>query len=451
VIAVKIKQKQLEDITTKILEKQGATLTKSAQAFKDAFKIDPNKQDLGDNNPLYQTNARRAYNKQKEDEKKLQQELNSLYKDQNGLFNDLKELQTGVEVKDNFKEEKVKKVKGYKDIIEELRKTMRGLQAEFEGLFIDKYQFDEKKVQAYANAVKQLGEIKAPTPVIIGIEAEVFATQWAVNMRKGAKLLEKEKPIEIPTEVEVKPEKVKINQKDLDERLKAYTSAIELGVKIPANFSLVPRTVNEEKNDPIKEALQKSIKEAEVQRDLYVNTMQGLFENIGTTLGDLFSGKNLGQELFSGIFNILGTGIQELGKKIISTSTLMLALKKLFKVGDFGGSIIVGIGMVALGGIIKGAGSSLKFASGGYVSGDGTGTSDSIPARLSNGEYVIKASTVNQFGKGFFDNVNAGRVPTAAIQGGGVSEVPYIANFKIQGSDLAVILARANLTNSRNS
>lgn len=38
------------------------------------------------------------------------------------------------------------------------------------------------------------------------------------------------------------------------------------------------------------------------------------------------------------------------------------------------------------------------FAGGGFVSGDGTGVSDSIPARLSNGESVINANSTAQFG-----------------------------------------------------
>lgn len=41
---------------------------------------------------------------------------------------------------------------------------------------------------------------------------------------------------------------------------------------------------------------------------------------------------------------------------------------------------------------------SAKFATGGYVSGPGTGTSDSIPARLSNGESVMTARTTSMFG-----------------------------------------------------
>jgi len=50
------------------------------------------------------------------------------------------------------------------------------------------------------------------------------------------------------------------------------------------------------------------------------------------------------------------------------------------------------------------------FEPGGKVSGPGTGTSDSIPAMLSNGEYVIKEKAVKQYGVNFFDKLNAQRL-----------------------------------------
>ncbi|MGV8864108.1 MAG: DUF4214 domain-containing protein, partial [Pseudomonas sp.] len=62
------------------------------------------------------------------------------------------------------------------------------------------------------------------------------------------------------------------------------------------------------------------------------------------------------------------------------------------------------------------------YATGGLISGPGTGTSDSIFARLSNGEYVMKASAVSMFGTGLLDQMNAGQIPAFAI-GGGVGEV----------------------------
>ena len=41
----------------------------------------------------------------------------------------------------------------------------------------------------------------------------------------------------------------------------------------------------------------------------------------------------------------------------------------------------------------------------GIVQGPGTTTSDSIPAHLSKGEYVIPAHIVQQYGVGFFDHL----------------------------------------------
>ena len=68
------------------------------------------------------------------------------------------------------------------------------------------------------------------------------------------------------------------------------------------------------------------------------------------------------------------------------------------------------------------------FADGGAVSGAGTGTSDSIPARLSNGEYVIKASSAKALGTNFLDRLNSvgdgrtirsGRLPRFKYADGG--------------------------------
>jgi hypothetical protein len=74
------------------------------------------------------------------------------------------------------------------------------------------------------------------------------------------------------------------------------------------------------------------------------------------------------------------------------------------------------------GDVVGGAGGShtgTRRAAGGIVYGPGTTTSDSIPAWLSNGEYVIKAAAVARYGKSFFDSVNTMRF----AQGGYVSRM----------------------------
>lgn len=45
------------------------------------------------------------------------------------------------------------------------------------------------------------------------------------------------------------------------------------------------------------------------------------------------------------------------------------------------------------------------YEGGGEVDGPGTGTSDSVPASLSNGEYVIPAHVVSYLGTKFFDDL----------------------------------------------
>lgn len=53
------------------------------------------------------------------------------------------------------------------------------------------------------------------------------------------------------------------------------------------------------------------------------------------------------------------------------------------------------------------AGGGPVFASrGGKITGPGSGTSDSIPAMLSNGEYVMRASAVQAYGLGFMNSLN---------------------------------------------
>jgi hypothetical protein len=53
---------------------------------------------------------------------------------------------------------------------------------------------------------------------------------------------------------------------------------------------------------------------------------------------------------------------------------------------------------------------SVKAARGGLISGPGTGTSDSIPARLSSGEYVLNARAVAHYGHATLDRMNAMRM-----------------------------------------
>jgi TP901 family phage tail tape measure protein len=82
-----------------------------------------------------------------------------------------------------------------------------------------------------------------------------------------------------------------------------------------------------------------------------------------------------------------------------------------------------GVSKNARGGLIRGyatGGAVQYFPWGGPIVGPGTGTSDSIPALVSNGEYVIKADAVRKYGVAMFDRLNAKR-----YAGGGLAGFTY--------------------------
>jgi DNA repair exonuclease SbcCD ATPase subunit len=78
----------------------------------------------------------------------------------------------------------------------------------------------------------------------------------------------------------------------------------------------------------------------------------------------------------------------------------------------------ISAGVASIFGTAQVAGIALqKFATGGYVSGKGTATSDSIPAMLSNGEYVINAKAVDALGVNYLNALNSINLPKFATGG----------------------------------
>jgi hypothetical protein len=94
-----------------------------------------------------------------------------------------------------------------------------------------------------------------------------------------------------------------------------------------------------------------------------------------------------------------------------------------------------------------------KNAEGGHIQGPGTGTSDSILSWLSNGEFVIKAASVQKYGSNFLHRLNNGLVPhnltprfaTGGLVGASAEGAAGIAS-SIQGGDVTVPLKVVNVT-----
>lgn len=107
--------------------------------------------------------------------------------------------------------------------------------------------------------------------------------------------------------------------------------------------------------------------------------------------------------------------------------------------------VVTGIGGVAAaatGGQVQAAtgGQVQAFARGGpvgpargFIKGPGTGTSDSIAARLSNGEYVIKARSVKHYGAQLFEQLNRQALPRIPLAGNFPITRPRVGRFMTGG------------------
>jgi tape measure domain-containing protein len=102
----------------------------------------------------------------------------------------------------------------------------------------------------------------------------------------------------------------------------------------------------------------------------------------------------------------MGQAFEDFGKTVLKTLARIAAERATLAVMEFFGFKMP---TKADGGQIQ------TKASGGLLRGPGTGTSDSIPAWVSNGEYVVRAAAVRKLGLPFMEAVNDGHLPIPDI------------------------------------
>lgn len=147
-------------------------------------------------------------------------------------------------------------------------------------------------------------------------------------------------------------------------------------------------------------------------------------EAVATGIGRAISGQ---KNPFAGFIEVLGDGLETIGKYLISTVPLITALQEALKnLGTVSPLVLLaaGVGLVAVGAAIKTSIKATPFAEGGVVTGPTYGlVGEAGP------EAIFPLSKINDFVK----NV-----------GGGSSNVNVAGQFKIAGSDLRLVLQRAD-------
>lgn len=158
--------------------------------------------------------------------------------------------------------------------------------------------------------------------------------------------------------------------------------------------------------------------EADIQKEiqLWQNYAQSISGSIGSAVSAVVNGQKT-----------MGQALKDIAKQIISNALATLA-QWLALVAILAAFQAPHPGRIATYMMFGTGGSGLsdadesfmgvKKATGGYISGPGSSTSDSIPAMLSNGEYVLNASSVDAIGVDNLNRINAAGRNADAFVGG---------------------------------
>ena len=162
--------------------------------------------------------------------------------------------------------------------------------------------------------------------------------------------------------------------------------------------------------------------EAEIQQlsigEQWSNKMKSYAETVGKSMGSAMADFIMGAKTAK---EALGDFVRGIIQNAVSILTEWLAVFAIYSAFP-----MLASGMTPADAANKTVfGVSKKKATGGLITGPGTGTSDSIPAMLSNGEYVINAAAVQRLGTAYLDTLNSphyaegGQVGTPAMGAAG--------------------------------
>lgn len=197
----------------------------------------------------------------------------------------------------------------------------------------------------------------------------------------------------------------------------------------------------------VQEQLQKDLSDAEVKEQEEANKkkaalkeeqlkmMSDMIQNMGDGLSEFFESED--KSLHSFLKSMLTSILDAIEIAVNAYYAQILAKEIASK--SWGGIASAAALMVLIKAAFAGAKALVKgFSTGGYVQGSGTGTSDSIPARLSNGESVMTAKATSMFSPilSAFNQLGGG-VPIVANNGGSNIGMDMLAEAVARGYQMA--------------
>lgn len=202
-----------------------------------------------------------------------------------------------------------------------------------------------------------------------------------------------------------------------------------------------------QENTEAQKQLQQQLHDTEVQladdsnkkQQQKIGERQQMMANMISTLGDgLSSFFNEQDKSFHNFLKSMLTSLLDAIEMAITVYYAQMLAHELSEKSWFG--VASAAGMMALTkAAFAGAKAAVKgFSTGGYVQGSGTGTSDSIPARLSNGESVMTAKATSMFSPilSAFNQLGGG-VPIVVNNGGSNIGMDMLAAAVARGYQMA--------------
>lgn len=212
-----------------------------------------------------------------------------------------------------------------------------------------------------------------------------------------------------------------LEQQDNEARLERYKAFLEAKRKAYEGNAAAIKEIDEESKDAEEkkeeESYEKKKKILEKNKDMATQIANQITSGFSSAFAAMFAEQEVSFKAF--MKSILVTTIDAIEKALLAYEAQILAK-------EIASKSWAGVASAAaLSALIAAAFEAAKagvnsFAVGGYVSGAGTGTSDSIPARLSNGESVMTARTTSMFSPllSAFNQLGGGVPITPAASGG---------------------------------
>ncbi|MCL7841673.1 tape measure protein [Pasteurella multocida] len=298
-----------------------------------------------------------------------------------------------------------------------------------------KYDADAKNLELNIQYLRLTGqEVKANLTDIEGRYNKLLAEFQKAGNVEGINLIKKVLPLE-QAKVQIDGVQAEIN------RLFQNQSAQEQRIQSQVNTGLISHLEGQRQ---LKEVYAQTVSEIEKQLPLLEKLSQmpgaqgeqarNMLEQMKLKIVEL---KSAGNDLEKAFKDGLTQGIQSsLMGLAQGTMTLRDAIKNLAltivnSMAQIAAQQLAMQATSAIGGLFGAVGGVVTAATGGYITGPGTGTSDSIPARLSNGEYVIRAASVSRYGVDFLHAINRGQLRKYST--GGLVSMPKVSTSKEPG------------------